>query len=210
MGSDDEVQVHLAEYRALREEAGHYSQRIDRMSGVYLTALFGIAGYLLRPDSGFDLDSYMASVQESKSLTLLFLFLTILNSVLLLRIGSFFSGLLAITQYVHYVVRPRLSSILNQEVLKWDDAPRLSAKRIWIPLRSVGQGLFIVIAEALSFVILLNSVYVVDLGWRYLGLYAVSWALLLGSLVSLFAVALAGAWFHQPGRLSDSLSVPPE
>ena len=144
MDSEREVQIHLAEFQALRDEVDHYSQRIDRMSGIYLTALFGIAGYLLRPESQFDIDAYIQTVQDSPSLTILFIFLAVLNSVLLIRIGSFFSGLLAIAQYVHYVIRPRLTALVGQEVIRWDEAPRLSAKKIWIPLRSLGQGLFII------------------------------------------------------------------
>jgi hypothetical protein len=197
MDSEKEVQIHIAEYQALRQEADHYSQRIDRMAGVYLTALFGIAGYLLRPDSQFDIDAYMASVQNSKSLTTLFIFLAMLNSVLLVRIGSFFSGLLAITQYVHYVIRPRLTAIAGHEVLRWDEAPRLSAKKTWIPLRSIGQGLFVVIAQAISLVILISSFHVFDMGWLFIAFYVVGWIFLLGSIASLAAVAQAGARFHQ-------------
>lgn len=210
MDSEREVQVHLAEYQALRGEADHYSQRIDRMSSVYLTALFGIAGYLLRPDSQFEIDAYMVSVRESRSLTTLFIFLAMLNSVLLVRIGSFFSGLLAITQYVHYVIRPRLTAIAGLEVLRWDEAPRLSAKKTWIPLRSIGQGLFIVIAEALSVVILLSSSHVFEMGWLFVALYVVGWIFLLGSTASLIAVALAGSRFHRPGCIEQiSPSAPP-
>lgn len=198
MDSEREVQIHLAEFQALRDEVDHYSQRIDRMSGIYLTALFGIAGYLLRPESQFDIDAYIQTVQDSPSLTILFIFLAVLNSVLLIRIGSFFSGLLAIAQYVHYVIRPRLTALVGQEVIRWDEAPRLSAKKIWIPLRSLGQGLFIIIAEAISVVILVSSSHVLDMAWPFVGLYGVAWICFLLSTGALIAVGLAGIRFHQP------------
>ncbi|MCG8355381.1 MAG: hypothetical protein MI920_07410, partial [Kiloniellales bacterium] len=182
-----EVDIHLAEYQALRAEADHYSQRIDRMSGVYLTAMFGIAGYLLRPESQFDIDAYLKAVQESATLTALCIFLAVLNSVLLIRIGSFFSGLLAITQYVHYVIRPRLIDAVEKDVLRWDEAPRLSAKRIWIPLRSMGQSLFVILAESISVTVMISSLHVFSMHWLMIALYFAAWVFLLASVASLIA-----------------------
>lgn len=210
MDAEKEVQIHLAEYQALRGEADHYSQRIDRMSAVYLTALFGIAGYLLRPDSQFDIDAYLQTVRASQSLTTFYIVLAVLNSVLLIRIASFFSGLLAITQYVHYVIRPRLTDLAGQEVLRWDETPKLSAKKIWIPLRSLGQGLFIIIAQGVSVVILLSASHVFAMAWPLVGLYALTWVFLLLSFVSLVAVGLAGSRFHHPGREDDAPPTPPQ
>lgn len=198
MTSEAEIQAHLAEYQALRSEVDHYSQRIDRMSGVYLTALFGIAGYLLRPDSKFDADAYLMSITQSESLTALIIFLTILNSTLMIRIGSFFSGLLAISQYVYYDIRPKITEAVGQSVLEWDGAPSLSAKKIWIPLRSIAQGMFAVIAEVLSFLILLNTFHVFDMSWPTIALYVAGWIFFLASTISLIAVARAGSLFHHP------------
>lgn len=206
MRPEDEAQIHLAEYQALRNESDHYSQRIDKMSGLYLTALFGIAGYLLRPDSKFDIDSYISAVEASASLTTLFISLTILNSVLLIRIVSFFSGVLAITQYCHYVIRPRLIALVGHEVLSWDDSPRMSAKKTWLPLRSLGQLLFIIVAKSVSIALLISSRHALSMEWPFLLLYAVAWILLIVSLGSLIAVGLAGSRFHQPGHNGEDVA----
>ncbi|WP_375550867.1 hypothetical protein [Rhodophyticola porphyridii] len=128
MGTEPAIEAHIAEYQALRTEADQYSQRIDRIVGVYLTALFAIAGFTLRPDADFDFSEYIASVQSSNSQMALLVFATILNSALIVRIVSFFLGVLAITQYTNSFLRHRISELVGQDAIRWDGGPAFSAK----------------------------------------------------------------------------------
>ena len=72
-----EVDIHLAEYKALRDEINHYSQRIDKMSGIYFTALLAIVGYFIRPGSTLDLQKYLEHIESTTILTVLAIFISI-------------------------------------------------------------------------------------------------------------------------------------
>ncbi len=195
--TDKEIEVHLAEYQALRSEIDHYSQRIDKMSGIYITVMFGIAGYLIRPDSTFDIQLYLKRIESTPILTALFIFISILNSLLLIRMGSFFLGILAIAQYIHYKIRPRLNMLLSVSVLHWDEKPSIEAKRDWITLRSASQIFFIVIAETISIVILGTTIYAISFGFVLGILYVIACGCMLLSVISLLKVGKAGRNFHQ-------------
>lgn len=191
-----EVDVHLAEYCALRTEIDHYSQRIDRISAVYITAMFAIVGYLVRPDSQFDWALYIEMVQKSTALTSLLLFIPILNSILLIRIGSFFLGVLALSQYTCYTLGPRMTKIIGAEVLRWDGSESPGVKKNWIPIRSLGQILFAIAAESFSVIVLIITFYALTAGLLIGALYILSWIFVLISLYSLMVVARSGNDFH--------------
>ena len=147
-----EFDTHLAEYSALRGEITQYNQRIDRTVGVYLSALVGLAGYLLRPESTFDLHKYVDSIATSPSQASLMLILGILNGLLFLRLQSFFLAVLAMSQYTATVIGPRCSALLGSDyILRWDSADVVRAKKYWIPSRSVSQFGFGAVAISLSF-----------------------------------------------------------
>ena len=171
---EKEIEVHLAEYQALRSEIELYSQRIDKTAGLYITAMFGIVGYLLRPDSTLDLQQYLRRIESTPVLTALFMLIPILNSLLLVRIGSFFLGILAIAQYIQYKIKPRLTTLLGSTVLCWDDEPSLDAKRKWIPLRSAGQMFFVIIVETISIVFLGATTYAISSGFVLGALYIIA------------------------------------
>ncbi|MBI4824304.1 MAG: hypothetical protein HY805_08785 [Nitrospirae bacterium] len=194
---DKEIGVHLAEYQALRSEIELYSQRIDKTAGLYITAMFGIIGYLLRPDSTFDLQQYLRHIESTPVLTALFMFIPILNSLLLLRIGSFFLGILAIAQYIQYEIKPRLTALLGSTVLYWDDEPSLDAKRKWILLRSAGQMFFVIIVETTSIVFLGATTYAISSGFVLGVLYIIACGCVMVSVISLIKVARAGQNFHR-------------
>ena len=149
--SKQEFDTHLAEYSALRGEIVQYNQRIDRTVGVYLSALVGLSGYLLRPDSEFRIAEYIGNVVASQSQSNLMLILGILNSLLLLRLQSFFLAVLAMSQYTATVIRPRLVILLNTDsVLRWDEGDTVRAKKYWLPSRSVSQFGFGTVALLIS------------------------------------------------------------
>lgn len=194
------VDVHLAEYQALRTESDHYSQRIDRVIGVYLTALFAVAGYVLRPDGEFRLEVYISGVQASTSAMTLFVFLTILNSALIVRVVTFFMAVLSITQYTYYFTRIRLTDLLNEKVLKWDESPQFSTKKVWVPWRTIGQATFFIIAEFLSIFILWNTSKLLCKSWFSVIFYLAGLGFLLLSVASVIAVISAGRRYHKPGH----------
>lgn len=89
MVNSEAVQAHLAEYKILRAEISQYSQRIDRMVVVYLTVLVAASGFLLWPETPFDASDYIQRVESSHFLSGIFIFLSIVNTSILLRVLSF-------------------------------------------------------------------------------------------------------------------------
>jgi len=195
----DAVPVILAEYQSLRAEVDHYSQRIDRITGVYITALFAVVGFMLRPDLSFAPRAYFDGILLSRGLTVLLLCIPVLNSVLLIRSGSFYLALLSIAQYTHYEIRPKISACVGVDCLNWDRDPVFHAKRHWIPLRGLGQTLFSFLAEGLSLGIL---VYVAWNGgirdWLTTLAFMVSSFFVVLSWYALATVAFTGCKFHSP------------
>lgn len=198
MEQDREIQIHLAEYSVLRNELQHYSQRIDQLSGLYLTALFAVTGYLLRPDSQFNADAYYVTVKASAGLSGLYIFLTILNSILLIRIVSFFSGVLALAQYTHCIVRPRLTELVGHRVMLWDEAPELRTKQAWLPIRSIAQTLFVLVAESITVLILFSLSHTLEMSWPFFASYVLAWFLFALSIGCLVMVRRSGLTFHEP------------
>lgn len=200
-----EVEIHLAEYNTLRAELDHYTQRIDRMAGVYLTVLFGIVGYLLRPEGSFDINSYVELIEESATLTALYLLLVILNSILLIIIWGYFLGVLSMAQYLTYCVSPRISEIVGSPVIQWDKSPQLSVKVIWIPIRSLGHALFSMMAMSASLIVLLFCFHALSKNWLLITVYIMAWIFFFMSLAVLVSVGIAGRRFHSiPPKSSSS------
>lgn len=196
MASEKAIDALLAEYSALRTEADQYSQRIDRIVSVYLAALFAVSGYLLRPDGTIVIEEYAEAVQASRSQMALYVFLTILNSSLIIRLVSFFIGILSIAQYTHYFIRVRLADLTNEDVLRWDDPPKLSAKKAWLPLRTASQAVFIIVVEFLTVFILLKTNGLLSDGPLFIAFYIVGWLFFLASLAALVIVLHASIRYH--------------
>ena len=157
MPASDEVDIHLAEYAALRSEIDVYNQRIDRITGWYVTALFGVTGLLLNPITPIDVEKYLDMVKASNYLIGLFLFLSILNSTLLISVASHFSAILAMAEHTSTIIGNRLSELAGSKVLTWDYSPGFVAKKTWGKLRIVGQALFFAISESISLAIIYFS-----------------------------------------------------
>jgi len=148
--------AHMAEYKALRGEVVLYSQRIDRTIGIYLSVLFGLFGYLLRPDSGFEIQVYLARINEMPTQLGILLLVAILNSLVMIRIQSFYLAVLALSQYTATVLRPSVAALLNdQNVLAWDEPDIVRGKRYWLPVRSVAQVGFGLLGLAISLSVLI-------------------------------------------------------
>jgi len=194
---DKEIEIHLSEYSSLRKEIEYYSQRIDRIVGIYITVIFGIVGYLIRPETNFNIDNYLNNMESKPVFIAFLLFIPILNSLLIIRVGSFFCGILAITQYVHYQLRPRLNMLLGVNVLSWDDEPRMNAKYKWISLRSTSQIFFFGISEAISIQILVITIYLISLNYYLFILYIIAWLCVIVSVISSFIIADVGRNFHK-------------
>ncbi len=151
----ERYEAHMVEYNALRGEVVLYSQRIDRTIGIYLSALFGLFGYLLRPDSGFELQVYLAGIKGQPTQVGILLLLAILNSLVMIRVQSFYLAVLALSQYTATVLRSRVAAILDdQNVLAWDDPDIVRGKRYWLPVRSVAQVTFGLLGLAVSLSVL--------------------------------------------------------
>ena len=145
-----QIDAHMAEYSGLRAEISVYSQRIDRTVGIYLSALFGLFGFLIRPDSKFNFAEYISMIQDSPSLVASFLIIGILNCLLIVRIQSFYLAVLAMAQYTATYLAPTISSLLETDALRWDEADVTRVKKYWIPVRGVAQAGFGILAAMIS------------------------------------------------------------
>ena len=151
----DERQKHeysawMEEYKVLRAEIIAYSQRIDRTIGIYFTALFGLLGFLLRPDSDFSLGEYLEQLRSTPSSLGLFVFIGLLNALLMVRIQSFYLAVLALAQYTSIVLKPQVDALVGRDVLRWDSRNATRAKRYWLPTRGAAQGAFALVAVGAS------------------------------------------------------------
>lgn len=204
-----EFETHLAEYSALRGEITQYNQRIDRTVGVYLSALVGLAGYLLRPDSTFDLLKYIESVNGSVTQATLMIVVGTLNGLLVLRLQSFFLAVLAMSQYTATVIRPRIAELVaSDHVLQWDGPEIVRAKKYWLPSRTVSQSGFGLVATSLS------------AGAAFLGarqalesaplaaLYIVLLGVLSYVIYTFLRIAFAGSRFLEEPQALSKLQVP--
>lgn len=202
------LDIHLAEFSALRSEANYYSQRIDRITGLYLTALFAVSGFLLRPDSDFDIEEYIANIRSSDSLMVIVLLFVVLNSALLGRLVSFYCALLSIAQYTEYFIGRKIRDQYDSEALLWDNKEAAySSKKVWVTVRSVTQMLFLAIALSVSVSILIlaqpspsASSLVCNTYWVSTAVFVISTAVVVVSLTS-------SLLFHRPQALG---SMPPE
>ncbi len=189
--------AHMTEYKVLRSEITVYSQRIDRTVGIYLSALFGLFGYLLRPESQFSFSTYLADVRSSPTLSAALLIIGILNSLLVVRIQSFYLAVLAMSQYTATVTRPKIIQLLGTDLLWWDDPEVTRAKAYWLPVRTVAQSGFAVVAVAISLFILFTT-YPSVVSNVWLGCLLV---VKLGALVYIgfvtYRIAVAGIKFHE-------------
>lgn len=187
----------LAEYESLRTEMNHYSERIDKVASIYITALFAVVGYMLRPDGGFSPRAYLDRIHQSMGLSLLFLAIPILNSILLTRVGSFYLGVLAISQYTHYETAQFVKQITGVNCMTWDENPDLYVKKKWIKSRSIGQGLFVLTAQGILIGVLVEMRTAAFRGIVPLALFTASTLLVATSVYTFYSVWLAGRNFHQ-------------
>lgn len=197
--------AYMEEYKALRGEITSYSQRIDRTVGVYFSALFGVFGFLLRPDSEFAFAPYIERLHSSISLLGLLLFIAVLNCLLLIRIQSFYLAVLAMSQYTSSVLRPQVSKLLSASVLAWDEPHATRAKQYWLPVRTTAQGSFALVAMAASILVAVES-YSVAISNSWLLTLLVVLLMLLAYVCHVFAkILVAGRQFHEPAALIASI-----
>lgn len=199
MGESEKQQydAYMSEYKVLRGEITVYSQRIDRTVGIYLSALFGLFGFLLRPDSSFSLPQYLTNIQSSTTLVGVFLIIGVLNCLLVVRIQSFYLAVLAMSQYTATIITPKVSQLLGIAVLNWDEPDVTRAKKYWLPVRSVAQGGFGLLAIAVSLFIAIATFSSVTSSFWLTLLYVLLWVSITYVCFVLYRIVLAGRNFHE-------------
>lgn len=166
-----EIDAHLVEYKALRDEINLYAQRGDRVVSLYLTAVLAILGFFLQPGRGTDWAAYAAQVRSSHVLTGLLLLVALVNSALLTRVAAFNLAILSMAQYTDSVVGKRLSLLVRSSVMRWDRDEGLVTKRLWLPVRASAQLMFGVLSLGLSIGILVYARYSLWAGRELAALY---------------------------------------
>ena len=190
--------AYMEEYKALRGEITAYSQRIDRTVGIYFSALFGVVGFLLRPDSQFSLAAYLDILRTSPSLLGLLLFMAVLNCFLLIRIQSFYLAVLAMSQYTSSVLRTQVNDLLGVSVLNWDEPPSTKAKNYWLPVRTAAQGTFAIVALAASIIVGVEALAVATSNSWLFVLTTVLWISLAYVCYVFVKILVASRDFHKP------------
>ncbi len=191
-----EIDLCISEYKVLRSEIIHYDQRIDRISGIYISGTFFVVGYLIKSNKNFDIHHVLSQLTTSEEFVILLLIIPILNSILLLRMANFFAAILAISHYIFYEIRPALSRHLNSEVFNWDNEPQTSIKETWLFLRGASQVSFVLSTNFISMISLL-SYFVAPFKYISFFLFILSYLSFLFSIYSLILVQNEGKIFHK-------------
>jgi len=157
----------------------------------------------LRPDASFDFSEYILAVKASNSQMVLLVFATILNSALIIRIVSFYLGVLAITQYTNSFLRQRISELIGDDVIRWNGGPAFSAKVVWIPLRALSQSLFILIAEFLTVFVLIEARPLLNAGALYICGWVFFGLTIFALVASTVALPPTTAFEHGLGELKE-------
>jgi hypothetical protein len=199
-----EIDVQLAEYKVLRSEIVYYIQRMDQTVTLYITAVFGLLAFCLRPGSHFDAE-YMEYIKANPPLIALVLLIPILNSILLTRIAFLFVTMLTLARYVNAVITPRLSALIRYPVLCWDRADLGDGKGRMTFLRSLAQWQSAALAEGISMSILLTIRSSVGCNVVLILLYIIGWLGLFSSIAAFVVAIRSGRQFHVKNARVDGL-----
>lgn len=148
------IDVLLQNSKVFAEAVSQWTQRIDRIRGVYLTVLFGLVGFLLSP-SGKPLKDIILSIKADNTQIFLILLLPILNSLLLIYIVSYMHFIYSAAKYNAYYIGKLISTEIGIEILPFDDWETVVGdKEAWVTTRSIVGIMMFVIATGISFFIL--------------------------------------------------------
>lgn len=145
----EQIDVFLKEYEVLRDEITKKEQRIQTVISLYIAALLGIAGYIIKEGIG----EILKNIDKSNFSIGIMLFIPIINSILLIYSMSFMYVITAQAKYTTYVIGKEVSNILNKELLTWDKWDSYE-KRAWRRARSICGFLVFILLNLISFAIL--------------------------------------------------------
>lgn len=195
----DEAAFHLEEYRTLRAEINHTTQRIDRTVGLYITATFVVVVFLLRPDATFSVQSWLDALRTDHRLSTFLLVIPVLNALLLVRQVSLHMHILALAEYGLEEIRPRASHLVNASVLGWDLRSGSSIKRMALRTRVLQQALFFAVALSISSAVFwVVRPSRVDYSAFGTGLYVVAVLITIGVLAVLVWAWRVGLTLYKP------------
>lgn len=148
------IDVLLQNSKIFADAVSQWTQRIDRIRGIYLTVLFGFVGYLLSPTSK-PLKDIISIIKTDNTQIFLILLLPILNSLLLIYIVSYMHYIYAAAKYNSYYIGKLISMETGLEILPFDDWETIVGdKETWVTTRSIVGILMFLIATGISFFIL--------------------------------------------------------
>lgn len=147
-----DVLLHIS--KVFAEEVSQWTQRIDKIRGVYLTALFALVGILLNP-SVKPLKDIISSIRADNTQIFLILLIPILNSLLLIYIVSYMHFIYSAAKYNSYYIGKLISTEIGIEILPFDDWETVVGdKEAWVTTRSIVGIMMFVIATVISLMIL--------------------------------------------------------
>ena len=199
LSQDAQVEVMLAEYNALRSEIQQYSTRIDNISSAYIAAILAILSYALIPKSDLDLSSFYLKFTSNKEAMQILLIISMLNSILMTRVCSFYLAITALAQYCDKYLKSSLSRKLRtNKIIKWDENNGLDSKDRWLKTRFLSQAMLITFAHSFSIFIVYLSIIPEFFYGYYVIIYTTSVICIGLSFYGIYQVLMAGKKFHEP------------
>ena len=131
-----------------------WTQRIDKIRGVYLTALFGLIGLLLSPNVK-PLKDILADIRADNTQMFLVLLLPILNSLLLVYVTSYMHFIYAAAKYNSYYLGSLVTEEIGRKIVPFDDwETTVGDKEAWVTTRSIVGFTTFALASMISVAVL--------------------------------------------------------
>lgn len=148
------IEALLLHSKILSGAIGQWTDRIDKIRGIYLTALFGLVGFLLAPNTD-TLSEIVRTIKQDETQISLILILPILNSILLIYTISYMHFILSAAKYNSYYILKLIQEEVEQSVVPFDDwDTSVGDKEAWVTTRSLVGILMFIVATIASLYIL--------------------------------------------------------
>jgi len=148
------LQVLLHNSAAIRAEISHFTQRIDKIRAIYLSALFGLIGILLSPNFK-PLKNIIGDIKADNTQVFLVLLLPIINSILLIYVASYMHFIYSAAKYNSFYIGDLLNEEVGRQIIPFDIWETIVGdKQAWITTRSIVGFMTFAIASLISIALL--------------------------------------------------------
>lgn len=147
------IDVLMQSSKVFADAVSQWTQRIDRIRGVYITVLFGLVGFSLKYEK--PLIDIIVSIRTDSTKVMLILLLPVLNSLLLIYTVSYMHFIYAAAKYNSYYLGNLISKETGLKIIPFDDWETVVGdKEAWVTTRSIVGSMMFAIATGISLFIL--------------------------------------------------------